>query len=62
MNGQRKDEIIRKVFYRHIENIMRDLERCEDIHIVFQLGMDMGMMHRDLEDELSAEVESEEQA
>ena len=56
MTEQRKDEIIRKVFYRHIENIMRDLEKCEDTNIVFQVGMDMGMLYRDLEDELSIEV------
>lgn len=30
MTEQRKDEIVRKVFYRHIESIMRTLEPCED--------------------------------
>lgn len=57
MTEQRKDEIERKVFYRHIESIMRTLERCEDTHIVFQLGMEMGYMHRSLSEELSKEIE-----
>lgn len=57
MTEQRKDEIERKVFYRHIESIMRTLERCNDIHIVFQMGMEMGYLHRSLSKELGKEVE-----
>lgn len=60
MTEQRKDEIERKVFYRHIESIMRTLERCEDTHIVFQMGMEMGYLHRSLSEELSKEVDSQE--
>lgn len=57
MTEQRKNEIERKVFYRHIESIMRTLEQCEDTHIVFQLGMEMGCIHRSLSEELSKEIE-----
>ena len=57
MTEQRKDEIERKVFYRHIESIMRTLEQCEDTHLVFQIGMEMGYLHTDLYEELSKEVE-----
>ena len=62
MTEQRKDEIERKVFYRHIESIMRTLERCEDTHIVFQMGMEMGYLHRSLSEELSKEVEQQERS
>ena len=60
MTEQRKDEIERKVFYRHIESIMRTLERCEDTHLAFQIGMEMGYLHRSLSEELSKEVEPQE--
>ena len=60
MTQQRADEIERKVFYRHIESIMRTLEQCEDTHLVFQMGMEMGYLHRSLSEELSKEVESQE--
>ena len=60
MTEQRKNEIERKVFYRHIESIMRTLEPCEDTHLVFQLGMEMGYLHRSLSEELSKEVEPQE--
>lgn len=58
MTQQRADEIERKVFYRHIESIMRTLERCEDTHLVFQIGMEMGYLHRSLSAELGKEIES----
>ena len=57
MTKFRKDEIERKVFYRHIESIMRTLEQCEDTHIVFQIGMEMGYLHRSVSDELDKEIE-----
>lgn len=62
MTGQRKDEIERKVFYRHIESIMRTLEQCEDTNIVFQMGMEMGYLHRSLSEELSKEVDPQERS
>lgn len=66
MTKQRKDEIERKVFYRHIESIMKILEPCEDTHVVFQMGREIGYLHNDLMEELNKEVEpqaeSEEQA
>jgi len=60
MTRQRKDEIERKVFYRHIESIMRTLEQCKDTYLVFQIGMDMGYLHRSLSEELDKEVEPQE--
>ena len=60
MTEQRKNEIERKVFYRHIESIMQRLERCEDTHLVFLIGMEMGCLHRSLSEELSKEVEPQE--
>lgn len=60
MTEQRKYEIERMVFYRHIESIMRTLERCEDTNIVFQIGMEMGNLHRSLSEELSKEIEPQE--
>ena len=60
MTERRAEEIERKVFYRHIESIMRTLEQCEDTHIVFQMGMEMGYLHRSLSEELSKEIKPQE--
>ena len=60
MTEQRKNEIERRAFYRHIESIMRILEGCEDTHIIFQMGMEMGYLHRDLSKELNKEIEPQE--
>ena len=60
MTEQRMNEIERMVFYRHIESIMRTLERCEDAHLIFQMGMEMAYLHTDLSEELSKEVETQE--
>ncbi len=60
MTERRAEEIERKVFYRHIESIMRTFERCEDTHIIFQMGMEMGYLHRSLVDELDKETEPQE--
>ena len=60
MTKQRKDEIERKVFYRHLESMMLTLEQCEDTHIIFQIGREMGYLHRSLVEELNKEVEPQE--
>ena len=60
MTEQRKGEIERKVFYRHIESIMRTLELCEDTHIIFRIGMEMGYLRRSLSEELSKEIDPQE--
>ena len=57
MTIERAREIERKVFYKHFENIMRDLEECEDTNIIFNVGRHMGMMQDALNDELDKEVE-----
>jgi|P1105metagenome_2_1110788.scaffolds.fasta_scaffold02777_14 hypothetical protein len=56
MDQQRADEIERKVFYRRIEGMMRLLEKCEDTHIVFEIGLEMGYLHSDLKRELEKEI------
>lgn len=61
MTRARMYEIERMVFYRHIESIMKILEPCEDTHIVFQMGREMGYLHNDLIEELNKEVEPEPQ-
>ncbi len=62
MTEQRKNEIERKVFYRHVESIVRRLELCEDTHLVFMMGMEMGYLHRSLSEELDKEVEPQERS
>lgn len=62
MTEQRKSEIERKVFYQHIESIMQTLEQCEDTHIIFQMGMEMGYLHRSLSEELDKEVKLQERS
>lgn len=57
MTDRRKEEITRKVFYRHAESMMRTLEECENARIIFQIGMEMGYLHRSLVDELDKETE-----
>lgn len=52
----------KKGFYRRVESIMRMLEQCEDTHTVFQLGMEMGYLHRSLSEELSKEIEPQERS
>lgn len=48
---------IKDVFYKHFENIMRDLEECKDTDVIFNVGRHMGMMQYDLNNELDKEVE-----
>ena len=57
MTIERAREIERKVFYKHFENIMRDLEECKDTDVIFNVGRHMGMMQDALNDELDKEVE-----
>lgn len=59
MTTQRMYEIERKVFYQHIESIMKILEPCEDTHIIFEIGREMGYLHNDLIEELNKELEPE---
>lgn len=61
MTKQRMYEIERKVFYRHIESLMRILEPCVDAHVIFNIGREMGYLHNDLIEELNKEVEPEPQ-
>ena len=57
MTIERAREIERMVFYKYLDNIMRDLEECEDTHVIFNVGRHMGMMQDALNDELDKEVE-----
>ena len=57
MTVERAKEI-KDVFYKHLENIMRDLEECEDTHVIFNVGRHMGMMQDALNEELEKEVKT----
>jgi len=57
MTIKRAREIERMVFYKYLDIIMRDLEECEDTHVIFNVGRHMGMMQDALNDELDKEVE-----
>lgn len=57
MKKQRADEIVRLTFYRHIDYIADSLKECENKAIEFDVGRYLGMMQRDLENELAKEVE-----
>ena len=58
MTVERAREIERKAFYKHFENIMRDLEECKDTDVIFNVGRHMGMMQDALNEELKKEVEA----
>ena len=57
MTVERAREIERKVFYKYLENIMRDLEECKDTDVILNIVSHMGMMHDALNEELDKEVE-----
>lgn len=62
MTKARADEIVRLSFYRHIDNLVGALEQnCENAEVAFDVGRYVGMMQRDLEHELSKEIEGDEQ-
>lgn len=56
MNKERVSEIERKVIYKHLDNLEHDLEGCADSKIAFHVGRTIGMMQRDLVEELNKEV------
>lgn len=58
MTKERADEIVRLSFYRHIDNLASALTRnCDNAEVAFDVGRYVGMMQKDLENELSKEVE-----
>lgn len=59
MTEARASEIERKVFYRHMEALKCELERCDDSHLVFNVGRRIGLMQKDLRQELNVEVTKE---
>ena len=60
MTEDRKSEIERKVLYTHIDSIMEILEECEDTHIQFLLGVEIGKLCASLIEELNKEVKLQE--
>ena len=57
MKKERADEIVRLSFYRHIDNLSSALSRnCDNAEVAFNVGRYVGMMQKDLENELSKEV------
>lgn len=63
MTGSRANEIVRLVFYRHIDNMKEMLSRsCDSSEVAYEIGRYVGMMQKDLETELKKEVkESDEE-
>lgn len=58
MTEARAKEIVRLVFYRHIDNIAEMLSRsCDNSEVAYAVGRYVGMMQKDLETELAKEVE-----
>ena len=58
MKKERADEIVRLSFYRHIDNLSSALSRnCDNAEVAFDVGRYVGMMQKDLENELSKEVD-----
>lgn len=55
MTAERADEIVRKVIYAKL-NLMPEMENSEE---AFYVGIMIGEMQRQLEIELSSEVESQ---
>ena len=63
MNKARADEIVRLSFYRHIDNLVGALSRnCDNSEVAFDVGRYLGMMQKDLENELEKEVNQNEQS
>lgn len=59
MTADRIYEIERNVIYKHIDYIMRELEECNNNHVVFKVGRRLGMMQSDLRKELDKEIEEQ---
>lgn len=58
MNKARANEIVRLTFYRHIDNLVSSLTRnCDNSEVAFEVGRYVGMMQKDLENELNKEIE-----
>lgn len=60
MTVERAREIERTVIYRYLDDIMRDLEECENRHVAFNVGRHIGMMQIQLCSELDKEIEGAE--
>lgn len=57
MTQARADEIVRLAFYEYIDetaNMM--VEKCDNSEVAFEVGRYMGLMQKELENELSKEV------
>ena len=58
MTQNRADEIIRLTFYKYIPIMADYMKReCEDLKVSFEVGRIIGLMQKELEKELSKEVE-----
>ena len=60
MKKARADEIILHTFYRHIDKLVCSLSRnCDNAEVAFDVGRYVGMMQKDLENELEKEISEE---
>ena len=57
MTQARASSIEIKVIYKHLDDIMRELENCTDSHVVFSVGRHLGMMQCDLREELEKKLQ-----
>ena len=61
MTKARADEIVRLSFYRNIDSLARVLsEDCNRAEIAYYVGRCIGMMQKDLENELAKEIKENE--
>ena len=57
MDELRANEIVRKTFFKYIDNMASALSRkCDNAEVAFDVGRYVGMMQKDLEKELEKEV------
>lgn len=57
MTQARADEIVRFTFYKYIDETANMIaEKCDNSEVAFEVGRYMGLMQKELENELSKEV------
>lgn len=59
MTGARANEIVRMVFYKHLCNLESTFssKNSDSSEIAFNVGRYVGMMQKDLENELAKEID-----
>ena len=60
MTQKRAEEIECNVVFNTMANVQKTLVNFEDRRLIFQIGLNIGYMHRALIEELAKEIEDEE--